>query len=109
MTGSDGARRDGAEPGNWSRYTEIVDVGGGDGTLLIDGCARAAGRGSSVIVIEELRGADTARNLTHAVAAGGRERTAKQLIGLGQACGLSLRGTTRVAGRRAALEFVGSG
>jgi hypothetical protein len=76
---------------------------------IMDGCARAAGCGSSVIVIEESRGADTARNLTHAVAAGGRERTAGQLIGLGQACGLSLRGTTRAAGRRAALEFVVSG
>jgi hypothetical protein len=167
-----------AQAFDWSRYTQIVDVGGGDGTLLIeilrahpllrgrvfdlpptaataaakiaesdvanrasavagsffdslpsggnayvlsdiihdwdnsnavkimDGCARAAGHGSSVIVIEELRGADTARDLTLAVVAGGRERTAEQLTTLGRACGLSLRSTAQVSGRRTALEFV---
>jgi hypothetical protein len=163
---------------DWSRFTDVVDVGGGDGTLLIeilrthpllrgrvldlppaaaaaadklaasdvadrasavagnffdslpgganayvlsdvirdwdnsnavkvmDACARAAGHGSSVIVIEELRGADTAHALTLAVVTGGRERSADQLTALARACGLSLRSTAQVSGRRTALEFI---
>jgi SAM-dependent methyltransferase len=163
---------------SWNRYTEIVDVGGGDGTLLIailrtnphlcgrvldlppaataaaariaesgmtdrasavtgsffdplpggadayllsdvvhdwddekaakiiGGCARAARPGGSVIVIEELRGANTARDLGLAIILGGRERTADQLTALAAGCELSLRGLTQVSDRRTAIEFV---
>ena len=96
-------------PGGANAYVlsdVIRDWDNSNAVKVMDACARAAGHGSSVIVIEELRGADTAHALTLAVVTGGRERSADQLTALARACGLSLRSTAQVSGRRTALEFI---
>ncbi|QIZ39855.1 methyltransferase [Saccharopolyspora sp. ASAGF58] len=75
---------------------------------ILTGCARAAGPGGRVIVVEQLReeAADTAIDLFMLTTFGGRERTSAELAELAVPCGLLLRDTVQVAESRTLLEFV---
>jgi hypothetical protein len=89
---------------DWDRFGSVIDVGGGDGTLLpallrtypglrgqiLTGCSRA-------VVIAALRAG--------VMCFGGRERTATELAHLAADCGLELRNSGPVADRRTLLEF----
>ncbi|MBW4722341.1 methyltransferase [Saccharothrix obliqua] len=74
---------------------------------ILAGCARAAGPGGHVIVVEQLReeAADTAIDLFMLSTFGGRERTSAELAELAEPCGLVLRDTVQVADARTLLEF----
>lgn len=76
--------------------------------VILAGCARAAGRDdSAVVVIEPIRGVGvgTASDLFMLMCFGGRERTVEELTGLAADCGLEFRGAVAVADGRSALEF----
>ena len=74
---------------------------------ILDGCARAAGRGGTVVVIEPVlgQGVDTGMDLFMLMCFGGRERTVDELVGLAAGVGLVLRTSVPVADGRTLLEF----
>ena len=76
---------------------------------ILDRCARAAGPGGTVIVIEPVlgQGVDTAMDLFMLMCFGGRERTVDELVRLAAGSGLGLRGSVAVADGRTLLEFGG--
>ncbi len=78
---------------------------------ILDRCREAAGESASVVLIEPIRGQDTATgiDLFMLMCFGGGDRTIDELAALARASGLRLRSQQRVSDGRAALELTTDG